>query len=164
MLHGIIYAQMNKRLNADPGHDFANEVRSYFATGTQLQEMYLTPSLLSQADWDVLAAAAKWSRANADVLRDSHWIGGDPGRLDVYGWAAWSPGKAIITLRNPDARAQLAVIDLPRQLELPQGAPRRFHVRDVWNSGTDLPAQLDAGHVSTVTLAPFEVLTLELTP
>ena len=164
MLHGIIYAQMNKRLNTDPGHDFANEVHSYFATGTQLQEMYITPSLLSQADWDTLADAAKWSRANAEALQDSHWIGGDPGRLDVYGWAAWSPAKSIITLRNPDAHAQTAVIDLERQLELPAGAARRFSVRDVWHSGGDVPRQLDADHVSTVTLAPFEVLTLELTP
>ncbi|HUB88775.1 MAG TPA: enterotoxin, partial [Dyella sp.] len=164
MLHGIIYAQMNKRLNTDPGHDFANEVHSYFATGTQLQEMYITPSLLSESDWNVLAEAAKWSRANADVLRDTHWIGGDPGRLDVYGWAAWSPGKSIITLRNPDARPQTAVIDLQRQLELPKNAARRFRVRDVWNSGGDVPDQLDADHVSTITLAPFEVLTLELTP
>jgi hypothetical protein len=164
MLHGIIYAQMNKRLNTDPGHDFANEVHSYFATGTQLQEMYITPSLLSQDDWDVLADAAKWSRAHADVLRDSHWIGGDPGRLDVYGWAAWSPGKAIITLRNPDARPQTAVIDLQRQLELPKTAARRFQVRDVWKNGGDVPKQLDADHVSTLTLAPFEVLTLELSP
>jgi hypothetical protein len=164
MLHGIIYAQMNKRLNTDPGDDFANEVHSYFATGTQLQEMYITPSLLGKDDWDMLAAAAKWSRANADVLRDSHWIGGDPGRLDVYGWAAWSPEKSIITLRNPDARSQTAVIDLQRQLELPKAAARLFHVRDVWKSGGDVPAQLDADRVSTVTLAPFEVLTLELTP
>ncbi|XRD90759.1 enterotoxin [Dyella nitratireducens] len=164
MLHGIIYAQMNKRLNTDPGHDFANEVHSYFATGTQLQEMYITPSLLSKEDWDVLADAAKWSRANADVLRDTHWIGGDPGRLDVYGWAAWSPGKSIITLRNPDAHPQAVVIDLQRQLELPKTAVRRFHVRDVWQSGGNVPGQLDADHVSTITLAPFEVLTLELTP
>ena len=164
MLHGIIYAQMNKRLNTDPGHDFVNEVRSYFATGTELQEMYITPSLLSQQDWDVLAEAAKWSRANADVLRDTHWIGGDPGRLDVYGWAAWSQDKSIITLRNPDAHSQVAVIDLQRQLELPKGVVRRFTVRDVWKRGADVPKQLDADHVSTITLAPFEVLTLELTP
>ena len=164
MLHGIIYAQKNKRLNTDPGHDFANEVHSYFATGTQLQEMYITPSLLSEQDWDTLAGAAKWSRSNAEVLRDTHWIGGDPGRLDVYGWAAWSPAKAIITLRNPDAQAQSVVIDLQHQLELPQGAARRFTVRDVWNSGGDVPQQLDADHVTTITLAPFEVLTLELTP
>jgi hypothetical protein len=163
MLHGIIYAQMNKRFNTDPGHDFANEVHSYFATGTQLQEMYITPSLLSKADWDVLAEAAKWSRANADVLRDTHWIGGDPGQLDVYGWAAWSPAKSIITLRNPDAHPQTAVIDLRRRLELPAGAARQFQVRDVWKTGGDVPQRLDADHASTVTLAPFEVLTLELT-
>ena len=165
MLHGIIYAQQNPRLNTDPGHDFANEVRSYFGTGTQLQEMYITPSLLSSKDWDALADAAKWSRANADVLRDTHWIGGDPGRLDVYGWAAWTPGKAIVTLRNPGARVQTAVIDLQRQLELPPGAARRFSVRDVWKTGgSTLPQQLDADHASTLQLAPFEVLTLELTP
>ena len=165
MLHGIIYAQKNPRLNTDPGHDFANEVRSYFATGTELQEMYITPSLLSGQDWDLLAAAAQWSRANAGVLRDTHWIGGDPGRLDVYGWAAWSPAKAILTLRNPDARPQTAVIDLRRQLELPPEAARHFSARDVWaTGGAGLPALLDADHASTVQLAPFEVLTLELVP
>lgn len=165
MLHGIIYAQMNKRLNTDPGHDFANEVHSYFATGTQLQEMYITPSLLTQQDWDTLADAAKWSRANADVLRDTHWIGGDPGRLDVYGWASWSPKKAIVTLRNPDAHAQTAVIDLQRELELPLGAARSFRVHDVWKTGgNNVPERLDADQVSTIRLAPFEVLTLELTP
>ena len=165
MLHGIIYAQKNTRLNTDPGHDFANEVHSYFATGTQLQEMYITPSLLSKADWDALAEAAKWSRANADVLRDTHWIGGDPGRLDVYGWGAWSAQKAIITLRNPDARAQTAVIDLQRQLELPKDAARRFRVRDVWKTGgSQVPQQLDADQPGSIVLAPFEVLTLELIP
>jgi hypothetical protein len=49
-------------------------------------------------------------------------------------------------------------------LELPKGAARRFTVRDVWHRGGNVPAQLDADRVSTITLAPFEVLTLELTP
>jgi hypothetical protein len=165
MLHGIIYAKENRKLNTDPGHDFANEVHSYFATGTELQELYITPSLLSTQDWDTLAAAAKWSRANADVLRDTHWIGGDPDRLNVYGWAAWSSTKAIVTLRNPDAKPQMAVIDLQRQLELPKDTAHRFSVRDVWKTGgSQLPQQLDAEHPGTVQLAPFEVLTLELTP
>ena len=164
MLHGIIYAKENRNLNTDPGHDFANEVHTYFATGTQLQEMYITPSLLSTQNWDTLAEAAKWSRANADVLRDNHWIGGDPGRLDVYGWAAWSPHKSIITLRNPDARAQTMVIDLQRQLELPADAARRFRVNSAWKNDGQLPQELDADHQSSIVLAPFQVLTLELTP
>ncbi|TAM93582.1 MAG: enterotoxin [Rhodanobacteraceae bacterium] len=165
MLHGIIYAQHAVHLDTDPGHDFANEVHSYFATGTDLQEMYITPSLLTGKDWDTLAQAANWSRANADVLRDSHWIGGDPGRLDVYGWAAWSPSKAFITLRNPDDKPRLAILDVGRQLQLPQDAARNFDVSDVWHSGeSDVPKTLDADHPVTIMLQPFEVLTLRLTP
>jgi hypothetical protein len=165
MLHGIIYAQHAVHLDTDPGHDFANEVHSYFATGTDLQEMYITPSLLTKQDWDTLAQAATWSRANAGVLRDTHWIGGDPGRLDVYGWAAWSPSKSFITLRNPDDKPQLAILDVDRQLQLPEGAARSFEVSDVWHTGGgDVPKTLDADHAATITLQPFEVLTLQLAP
>ncbi|MEJ2480728.1 MAG: enterotoxin, partial [Acidihalobacter sp.] len=56
MLHGLIYAQHARGLSDDPGHDFRSEVRDYFGTGTQLQEMYITPSLLSVDDWDAIAA------------------------------------------------------------------------------------------------------------
>ena len=93
-----------KQLDQDPGNDFRNEIRSYFGTGTQLQEMYITPSLLTDANWDDLAEAAKWSRANADVLKDTHWIGGDPAWLEVYGWASWTPSKGVLVLRNPSDR------------------------------------------------------------
>ncbi|BDU20718.1 enterotoxin [Dyella sp. GSA-30] len=165
MLHGIIYAQENRRLNTDPGHDFANEVHSYFGTGTQLQEMYITPSLLSDSDWDTLAESARWSRENADVLRDTHWIGGDPGRLDVYGWASWTPKKAIVTLRNPDARAQSMVIDLRRQLELPEGAATHFSGHSPWKAdGSKSSITFDADKPTTIELQPFEVVTLELVP
>ncbi|HEX7338524.1 MAG TPA: enterotoxin [Rhodanobacteraceae bacterium] len=165
MLHGIVYAQKARGLNTDPGHDFGNEVHSYFATGTDLQEMYITPSLLSTHDWDLLATAAKWSRANANVLEDTHWIGGDPGRLQVYGWAAWTPKKAFITFRNPDDKPQLAVVNLTKQLELPPDAARDFTVKDVWQSGgNNVPATLSADKLATIELKPFEVLTLQLTP
>jgi len=116
MLHGMIYARSAHNLNADPEHDFASEVKDYFGTGTQLQEMYITPSLLSSADWDAIAERAKWSRENADTLVDTHWIGGDPLRLEPYGWASWSRRKGIITLRNPSERPQSIGIDVAHAL------------------------------------------------
>jgi hypothetical protein len=70
------YAKRAKDLTTDPGNDFADEVHSYFGTGTQLQEMYITPSLLSPTNWDTLAEAARWSRSHVDTLKDVHWIGG----------------------------------------------------------------------------------------
>ena len=80
MLHGIIYARHAHGLNYDTNNTFKSEVRAMFGNGTQLQEMYITPSLLTQDNWDVLAEAAKWSRANAGTLVDTHWIGGTPAR------------------------------------------------------------------------------------
>jgi hypothetical protein len=162
MLHGLIFAQQAEHLDNDPGNDFKNEVHDYFGSGTQLQEMYISHSLLSQNDWDVLAEAANWSRRNAGVLRDTHWIGGDPGKLEVYGWAAWSREKAILTLRNPSDQRQSISIDVGRAFELPQGAPRRFVASSPWKHDRgEPPVSLVAGEKHAFTLEPFEVLTLE---
>lgn len=165
MLHGVICAQMNPRLNGDTGEAFAHEVRSYFASGTQLQELYLTPALLGEAQWDVLASAARWARERASVLRDSHWIGGAPERLDVYGWAAWSAARSIVTLRNPAGTAQDFTLSLRAQLELSASHGSRFAVSVPWPAGTRrVPATLDADCPCKLRLVPFEVLTLELRP
>lgn len=162
MLHGLIFARYAERLGDDPGHDFADEVHSYFGTGTQLQEMYVTPTLLSQQDWDVLAQSAKWSRANAGVLKDSHWIGGDPAQLQVYGWAAWSADKAILTLRNPSDHPQQFTAKLAVLLELPAASAKQFTARDPW--GSDPIVSISAAAPHAFHLRPFEVLTLELSP
>lgn len=162
MLHGMIFAQYAKHLKIDPMNDFQNEVHSYFGTGTQLQEMYITPSLLSTADWDTLAESAKWSRNNADVLVDTHWVGGDPAWLQVYGWASWSPRKAILTLRNPSDQVQSITLDIQKTFELPAGAARKYSAKSPWlQDAEQAPIVLIAGTPHTFQLAPFQVLTLE---
>lgn len=165
MLHGIIYAKYNKRLDTDPGDDFANEVHAYFGSGTQLQELYITPSLLKEKNWDTLAEAARWSRDNAEVLKDTHWVGGDPNWLQVYGWASWSPKKSILVLRNPSDKAGSIDIDLARVLELPSGSPRTYSAKSPWKADDGAaPLTLSASTPHRFTLKPFEVLTLNLEP
>lgn len=165
MLHGIIYARYDKRLNDDPENDFANEVHSYFGSGTQLQELYLTPDLLSQKAWDMLAEAARWSRNNAEVLKDTHWVGGDPAWLQVYGWASWSKGKSILVLRNPSDKPQSITLDVGQTLELPPGAARKFQAKSPWKEDVGKDAiSLVAGASHKFELKPFEVMTLELKP
>ncbi|MFP5209640.1 MAG: enterotoxin [Acidobacteriota bacterium] len=165
MLHGLIYAQEAKNLSTDPGNDFPDEVHDYFGTGTQLQEMYITPSLLSKNDWDVLAESARWSRANAAVLKDTHWIGGDPGKLEVYGWAAWTQSKGIVTLRNPSDHAQDFTLDVGKAFELPAHAARVYRAHSPWVADEAQAAlTLRAGQAETIHLAPFQVLTLDAVP
>ncbi len=165
MLHGMVYARQAEHLDSDPGNDFLNEVHSYFGSGTQLQELYITHSLLSKEDWDMLAEAAQWARRNAEVLIDTHWIGGDPRQLQVYGWAAWSPEKGIITLRNPSNKKQTYALDVAKAFELPVRAPQRYQARSPWLRDRDRkPLQFTAGQPKTVILAPFEVMNLEALP
>lgn len=162
MLHGLIYAKHARKLDGDPAGDFRSEIRDYFGTGTQLQEMYVTPGLLSQGNWDDLAEAANWSRANALTLVDTHWVGGDPVKLEPYGWASWSRARGILTLRNPADRPQTLALDVARAFELPDGAPRSYTARSPWRgSQGGAPLRLTAGTEHPFTLAPFEVLTLE---
>jgi len=160
MLHGIIYARHARGLSTDPGHDLAAEAWSYFASGTGLQELYVSPDLLSPAEWDVLAAAARWAGQRAEVLRDSHWLGGDPARGEPYGWASWSPARAVVALRNPGAAPRTFELDLEQALELPDGAARRWRARAAF--GQAPPAALRAGARVAVRLAPYEVLVWDL--
>jgi len=165
MLHGLVFAKHARRLDTDPAGDFDAELRSYFGTGTQLQEMYVTPSLLTPAAWDRLAECARWSRRNADVLVDTHWVGGDPARLEVYGWSSWSPRLGILTLRNPSERPQSIALDPAAAFDLPARAPETYMTRSPFRvEGAPEPFLLRAGTKRVFELKPFEVLTLEAAP
>jgi hypothetical protein len=164
MLHGIIYAKHAHGLNYDTNNILQSEIRAYFGNGTQLQEMYITPSLMTPENWDTLAEAAKWSRANADTLVDTHWVGGAPSDGEVYGWAAWSPRKGILTLRNPSGRASEIKIDPAKVFELPDGAARNYTVENPFKYQIVDVKSLRAGEETTFKLQPFEVLVVEALP
>ncbi len=163
MLHGIIYATNASKLTVSASNaEFADEVREFFGTGTQLQEMYVTPSLLNSQNWDDLAEAAKWSRNNADVLVDTHWIGGNPAKNEIYGWASWSPRRGILVLRNPDDQAASFTVDAQNAFELPKGSAKTFHLRSPWKQDQSQPEiEITAGQPHEFHLKPFEVLVLE---
>ena len=128
MLHGIIVGAVGQSRAARLNHlfsegkekkrditDFEHEVWTYFGMGVNLQELYLSPDLMTPEAWDVVAKAAKWSRSNVEVFQDSHWIGGDPLEYQmgvVYGFASFSPRlkRATITLRNPSMKTALCVL------------------------------------------------------
>jgi hypothetical protein len=164
MLHGIIYARHAQGLNYDTNNILKSEIRAFFGNGTQLQEMYITPALMTPENWDTLAEAAKWSRENAGTLVDTHWIGGAPADGEVYGWAAWSPQKGILTLRNPSSRAAKINIDPAKAFELPEGAPQNYKIANPFKDQTVDVTELRSGEDTSFKLAPFEVLVVEALP
>jgi hypothetical protein len=161
MLHGIIYAQHANKLNTDAGNDLRSEIRSFFATGTQLQELYVTPALLSKQNWDDLAESARWARARADILVDTHWVGGAPAKLEIYGWASWKADRAVLALRNPSDKEKTIEIDPQSVFELPAGAPRAWKLKSPYGDQRLRTLELTAGTKTAVILKPFEVLVFD---
>jgi hypothetical protein len=167
MTHGICLSDGHDypRKALESGANMRNEARTYFGSGTLLQELYVRPANTPPEAWKQIAEAAKWSQAHADVLVDTHWIGGNPSLgKEVYGWAAWSPRKGVITLRNPSDKEVDYALDIQKAFELPDAAAKSYEVKGAY---PDAPAPIEkatAGEPVTLKLKPFEVLVMEFSP
>ncbi len=162
MNQGIAHAKWGTaRLQADV-EIFAQEVHSFFGVGTNLQELYISYDLMTDAMWDSLAEGAKWSRANEHVLVDTHWLGGDPGKLEVYGCASWQRNEGIIMLRNPDDKPQEFTVDVADAFQLPENSAKSYLMNSPWKAdAAKPPINLTAGKGHTFRLKPFEVIVLQ---
>ena len=146
-------------------NEITAEIRSFFGTGVNLQELYISPDLMTPRTWDVLAEAARWSRRNADVLADTHAVGGDPLAGDVYGWGSWTPAKAILSLRNPNDRPATLAIDVAKAWQLPAGAAAKYTLKSPWAEDASKPSvEVRSGETHVLHFQPYEVLVLEAAP
>ncbi|MFQ6035497.1 MAG: enterotoxin [Sedimentisphaerales bacterium] len=162
MTQGIMFAHHGLANEVD---GLVEDIHAFFASGTNCQELYITPSLMNSQAWDALAEAAKWSRDNADVLVDTHWVGGDPAKGQVYGWASWSKRKGILSLRNPKDKPGKVTIDIGKVFELPKDAAKKYSLSSPWKKDASKAAiVLSAGKEHTFELKPFEVLVFDAMP
>jgi len=159
MNHGLVHGRKyHARDITAAGNDLRNEARSYFACGTKLQELYITPDLMTPESWKQLAEAAKWANEYDDILTDTHWVGGDPDNLNPYGWAAWTENGAVLTLRNPDDKAKEITIDVAKVFELPAKAQTYYKLKSPYADQRISEIKLKAGTPKTIKLNAFEVL------
>ncbi|HEY4153799.1 MAG TPA: hypothetical protein VGM24_00175 [Puia sp.] len=166
MLHGLCIADhgLPGKLEMD-NKQIADEIWSFFGTGTSLEEMYVNPHKLNTANWDCLRDAIAWVRSKAGILPDVHWIGGDPAKEEVYGWAAWSPRGGVISIRNPSDQKKIFKINTRAVFELPSGTPSRFNFYDarVKMNGKNKLVISNAASFD-LELQPFEVKVLNALP
>jgi len=166
MLHGICISNVGSPSTLEMDlKNISDGIWSFFASGTSLQELYVNPHLLTTPMWDCLASAAKWSHENADVLKDVHWIGGDPEKGEVYGYAAWNPRKGIFSLRNPSGTKKTFKVNLKEIFELPSIEPGSFKLKNIFSSDEKQADKLvSADETFSITLAPYELKIWEALP
>ena len=107
MTHGVIYGKRNMLGGRDEPLDvWSDNVVWYFLRGMQMKELYITPSILTDAQWDVVGRACRWATDHAAVLRTAQLVGGDPAKGEVYGFASRADGVAFFGFRNPSIDPQ----------------------------------------------------------
>ena len=173
MIHGTIITKNGppRVMSKEPGN-CVKEMRTAFANGSSLQEIYADSDLMNQAGgvlWDELAACIAWVRRNADVLADTHWVGGNPWNKktqdgDIYGWASWNPEKCTLSLRNSSAREKTLRGTLRQILDVPPGVTGKVTLRSSFADQTRLPimdAPMDVDAPIEITLKPLDVVIME---
>jgi hypothetical protein len=167
MVVGIAYANLGlpKMYINDSISDFRDMVWSFFGAGSALQELYISPDRMKEEYWAVLAEAAKWVKSNEDILHDTHWIGGSPINMEVYGFASWTPRKGILMLRNPDDKPVIFRFIPDKILEIPSDYKGNFILKNVLkdNQG-QAELKIASGDTFSLGLGPFETIILEVIP
>ena len=142
MTHGFILSRWGD-VSKDMDYDgIVRELRCAFACGSGMVELYNDYKLMNEINggalWKDLAECIAWQEANADVLPDIHWVGGNPWdgkQANIYGWAAWNAKKAVLTLRNPSASEQAIKLTLREALDIPAYIKTNIVLNDAFQQG-----------------------------
>lgn len=178
MTHGLMvtrHGPPNSMANDEAGRDdIIKEMRCAFASGSALQELYVDNDIMTKLDlWKDLAECIKWFRGNADVLDDTHWVGGNPWNQktksgDIYGWASWNGKKSTLALRNSSKDAKTLTATLRQLLDVPAYVQGSITLKDSFKgqrklngiSGATVPLDKEL----TFRLKPFEVFVFDGKP
>jgi hypothetical protein len=164
MTHGLIKGRLNFLGGKNESLDsFTNEVMMYFGRGVMMWELYVSPDLLSDNEWNAIASSIKWAKANKDVLEKTKMILGDPLKREPYGYLHITKDKGILLLRNPNVDAHDVKIKLTPDLGDIDPTSKYF-VKIIYPYNMILPKPVGINQELNLHLNSYEVLTAELVP
>jgi hypothetical protein len=164
MTHGIIKGTLEKLGGEhEPLDKFTNEALLYFARGVSMWELYISPDILSEGEWDAMAQAMEWARDRFPVLSTTTMIGGDPKARETYGYVHFKGDEGVIAARNPSIDPAELAVHLSPSLGLDRDADSLVLER-VYPSHWISPALAKAGSTLSLPLDGYETAVYEVYP
>lgn len=156
-LCSVFNHEPKKTTSAESADTFRQYLFMSLSRGTGFIELYLKPSALKAADWDVLSDGLRWARETFPAFRRARMFGGDPMAGAVYGYTGWDATRGYLSIHNPGAKPQAYVVKLDRAFGVPPGAgPFRLSAA-LAGSTSGLPAECRSGDSLEFTLSPREI-------
>jgi hypothetical protein len=165
MTHGVLKGTIDigEIGKGEPLSKFADEVVFYVARGVTMYELYISPDVLSEGEWRVLADALRFARSRFDVLSTGEMVGGSPLRKEAYGYAHYRGERGLLAVRNPDVTPQEIAVTLSPADGLDPEA-RDLVLSRIYPTRWVAPRLYRAGEVVRLPLSGYEAAVYELTP
>ena len=165
MTHGIIKGDLqNLGGEEEPIDKFTNNVVFYFARGITMYELYITPDLLTEQEWDSIAKSIKWAKDNFEILSNhTEMIGNDPGKKLPYGFVHFKDDNGIIAIRNPYVEENKIEIELKTEYNLSKEA-KDLVVEKIYPKNYILPKLFKTGDKLVLKTKPYETSIYKIYP
>jgi hypothetical protein len=164
MTHGVIKGNLERLGGADdPIDKFTNDAVFYVARGISMIELYISPDLLTEGEWNAIGGAIRWARDRSDVLANTHMTGGDPTNREAYGYLHFKGQKGILALRNPYITPTHLVVHLDNEYGLDPKASNLV-LEKVYPYRWISPSLYACGSTIDIPLEGYETAVFEIYP
>ncbi|MFH1070417.1 MAG: hypothetical protein V1794_12430, partial [Candidatus Glassbacteria bacterium] len=145
---------------------WTNDLVIHFSRGVGMWELYLSPQILKENEWEALRSVLRWSQAEqGTLLANTTVLGGDPAERRPYGYFHQGAGKLILTVRNPyvDPAVFTMKLDYPHGL-LEKSAGRAWLPVTVYPYRAFEADWVSEGEEYAVSLDGYETRVVEFWP
>ena len=164
MTHGIIKGRLeNISKGGEPFDRFTNNAVLYFARGITMWELYISPDILTDDEWNVLSQSIKWAEANAGIMKTTYMTGGNPAVGHTYGYLHFKDKSGLIAVRNPKVESDVIRINLSPEYGLDEDAAGLV-VEQIYPVRRILPELYSAGGILNIDLDGFETAVFRVFP
>ncbi len=165
MTHGILFTESKPFTDFnDTLHDWADYVVMYYARGTNVKELYISPELLDADHFKVLGTTTAWAVHNQQRLKNTVYVGGDPERGRAYGYVSWVDGRAILSVRNPDRGPQVFSVPFDRSVYFRGDYERPYRARAIYPYVEPMPWKLVSGRALEIRVPGDATVVYEIEP
>ncbi len=172
MTHGIIKGKHESvGIETEPLDKFTDDVLLYFARGVSMYELYISPDILTDGEWNTIAASMAWARDRFPILMNSEMVGGNPLNGETYAHIHFKDKQGVIAARNPVIEPAILKVKLDPALGLNSKAsslvlekiyPTRWISPKLYKAGETISLHLDGYETAVYEIYPIEEATIPL--
>jgi len=165
MIHGIIKGRLeNISKEGESLETFTNNAILYFGRGISMWELYISPDILTEGEWNALSQSIKWAKERFEILSSTFMVGGNPAVGNAYAYLHFLGEKGIIAARNPKVENDhLSIILDPKygidenatNLVIEQIYPKRYIFPQIFAAGSRLNIDLDGYETAIFEIHPL---------